>query len=103
MTKRFTMVDWNEYAEGDTLYYDNGKEMGSLDVLDMLNTLHEENKNLKLDKTNLHQAMSRDRVKYLQFRDKVVNSIDTKIKQFKESGMSYEAQILDDLRRELFE
>jgi len=103
VTKRFTMVDWNEYAEGDTLYYDNGKEMGSLDVLDMLNTLHEENKNLKLDKTNLHQAMSRDRVKYLQFRDKVVNSIDTKIKQFKESGMSYEAQILDDLRRELFE
>ena len=32
--KRFTFVDWNEYAEGEEVYYDNGEEMGSLDVLD---------------------------------------------------------------------
>ena len=47
--KRFTLVDWNEYAEGEEIYYENGEEMGSLDVVDRLNELYEENSSLKID------------------------------------------------------
>lgn len=41
--KRFTLKNWNDYAEGDCIYYDDGEEMGSLDVLDTLNELNDEN------------------------------------------------------------
>ena len=44
--KRFTMVDYSE-SDGDVIYYDNGEELGSLDVLDKLNELHNENEQLK--------------------------------------------------------
>ena len=47
--KRFTLIDWNEYAEGEEIYYENGEEMGSLDVVDRLNELYEENSSLKID------------------------------------------------------
>lgn len=45
--KRFTVVNHNEYAEGDVIYYDNGEEMGSLDVVDRLNELNNKNEQLK--------------------------------------------------------
>ena len=45
--KRFTLKNWNDYAEGDCIYYDNREEMGSLDVLDTLNNLSDENEELK--------------------------------------------------------
>ena len=110
--QQFTL---NEYDNYQYVAFDGDKPMMRIKlksfgsyacfhgIIDKLNFLYDENELLKLDKTNLHQAMSRDRVKYLQFRDKVIESIDNKIKQFKESGMSNEAQILDDLRKELFE
>ena len=43
-----------------------------------------ENEQLKQDKTNLHRTMSKDGVRYLQFRDKVFDLIDDKIKEAKE-------------------
>lgn len=45
--KRFTLVNHNEYADGDLIYYDDGEEMGSLDVVDRLNELNDENNRLK--------------------------------------------------------
>lgn len=48
--KRFTLKNWNDYAEGDCIYYDDGEEMGSLDVLDALNSLSKENEQLKNEK-----------------------------------------------------
>ena len=46
--KRFTLKNWNDYAEGDCIYYDDGEEMGSLDVLDALNSLSKEKEYLKI-------------------------------------------------------
>lgn len=45
--KRFTVIDHNEWSEGDIIYYDDGEEMGWMDVCDKLNELHEENQELK--------------------------------------------------------
>lgn len=45
--KRFTVIDHNEWSEGDIIYYDDGKEMGWMDVCDKLNELAEENKDLE--------------------------------------------------------
>lgn len=45
--KRFTVIDHNEWSEGDIIYYDDGKEMGWMDVCDKLNELHEENQSLE--------------------------------------------------------
>ena len=39
--KRFTMIDYYE-SDGECIYYDNGEEMGSLDVVEKLNDLQEE-------------------------------------------------------------
>lgn len=58
------------------------------DVIDVFNALHEENQELRQDKTNLHRAMSRDRVRYLQFRDKVFDLIDEKIKHYEHKPFS---------------
>lgn len=44
--KQFTLKNWDDYAEGDCIYYNNGEEMGTLDVLDTLNNLNDENKQL---------------------------------------------------------
>ena len=54
------------------------------DLFDLINTIAEENEQLKQDKTNLHRTMSKDGVRYLQFRDKVFDLIDDKIKEAKE-------------------
>ena len=45
--KRFSISDWNDWGEGDIIYYDNGEEMGSLDVLDTLNKLDKEKQELE--------------------------------------------------------
>lgn len=47
MTKRFTVIDHNEWSEGDIIYYDDGKEMGWMDVCDKLNEQHETIERLK--------------------------------------------------------
>ena len=41
-----------------------------------LQRVEEENKNLKQDKTNLHRAMSRDRVRYLNENEKLKERIN---------------------------
>ena len=53
--KRFTVINWDDYAEGDCIYYDDGEEMGSLDVLDTLNNLSKENEQLKKENELLKQ------------------------------------------------
>ena len=64
-----------------------------------INKLADENEQLKKDKTNLHRAMSKERVNYFKFRDKVFDLIDKKIKEVDTIG----AEVLKDLRRELKE
>lgn len=76
MTKRFTLINWDNYAEGDYIYYDDGEEMGSLDVLDTLNSLSEENKQLKSDNNRLVNQTAKI---VSEHQRKVLNLIDKKI------------------------
>lgn len=71
------------------------------EVCDLLNALHEENQALKSDKTNLHRTMSKDRVRYNQFKDNVFCCLDNKIKLLKDCCMSNEVEILEELREEI--
>ena len=111
-----TLAKWyysqtNVISDGDNEYYLRNKEsvkdlnynelLGTNDLLDELNKLSDENEKLKQDKTNFHRAMSRDRVKYNQFKDKVFCCIDTKIKLLKDCHMTNEAKILEDLKEEI--
>lgn len=72
--------------------------------------LEEENEQLKLDKQHSHQAMSRQEVRHKQFKDKVFDLIDEKIKEadegFEQTYDSwYQGQIdaLHELKKELQE
>ena len=71
----------DDCADVDTYYTVDG-------AVDLLNELWEENEQLKQDKTNLHRTMSRDRVRYLQFRDKVFDLIDEKIQYYEHKPFS---------------
>lgn len=78
------------------------------DIEDLLNELYEENQRLKNDKTNLHRTMSRDRVRYCQFKDKVFSCIDKNLEKDKlEYEMTYEdylngrIEVLEELKKEL--
>ena len=75
-----------------------------------LQKLKEENEQLKFDKQQLHRAMSREEVRYKQFRDKVFDLIDEKIKEadvyFKQSYDSWyqgKFDVLTELKKELQE
>ena len=95
--------------------------ISALDLMDLLNELHEENKKLKqvnemlqmdfaiternlieeneqlkFDKQQLHRAMSREEVRYKQFQDKVFTLIDEKIKEL--STTTNYGDIHEDLR-----
>ena len=93
---------------------EKNKQTGNIDeIVDMLNELHEENKKLKQvnemlqmdfaiternlmeeneqlkqDNTNLRRTMSKERVRYLQFRDKVFDLINAKIKHYEHKPFS---------------
>jgi len=83
--KRFTLKNWNDYAEGDCIYYDNGEEMGSLDVLDTLNELNDENKELKAKVDDKEIAVEVETEKLMQ---KVFNLINAKIKLYSHKPVS---------------
>ena len=76
----------------------------------LLNRLNDENVKLKFDKQQLHRAMSREEVRHKQFRDKVFDLIDEKIKEadvyFKQSYDSWyqgKIDVLIELKKELQE
>ena len=103
--KRFTHQRTDDYNFSDIL--DDGKWVGIChvdcedDFVNLLNELHEENKRLKFDKSNLHHAMSKEEVRHKQFKDKIFCQIDCKIKQLKDCYMMNEAKIIEDLKEEL--
>ena len=92
--KRFTLVDIGFVYDNDTL-------IGMKEIVELLNALHEENKRLKFDKSNLHRAMSKEEVRHKQFKDKIFCQIDCRIKQLKDCYMVNEAKIVEDLKEEL--
>jgi hypothetical protein len=99
----------------------NSKELnGTNQLLDELNKLEdkiiilenenkelqEKNEQLKFDKQQLHRAMSRKEVKHKQFKDKVFDLIDEKIKEYsnleqRERTSSDTIEILKELKKEL--
>ena len=94
-----TIID----TENNEKYYGGIKPnyISSKEIVKLLNQLHEENKSLKFDKTNLHRTMGKDRVQYNQFKDKVFCCLDSKIKLLKDCCMSNEVKILEELREEI--
>lgn len=112
--KRFTLKNWNDYAEGDCIYYDNGEEMGSLDVLDTLNNLSYENKQLKLDNNRLvnetAKIIGEHQRKVFELIDEQINEYIYKEKLYKHKGKDREASVynlycfcLSNLKKELSE
>ena len=117
MTERFELrindngqvdiIDWLESRQKDAICIYN--DLGVLPyssakaVCELLNNLHEENHQLKFDKTNLHRTMSRNNVKYNQFKDKLFSCLDNRIKLFKDCCMTNEAKIIEELKEELQE
>jgi hypothetical protein len=99
--KRFTVDDGLENVLCWEINDKENEGMTCGECAKLLNDLLEENEQLKQDKTNLHRAMSRDRVRYNQFKDKVLCCIDGKIKLLKDCCMSNEVRILEDLREEI--
>ena len=95
--KRFKFDDGTIWERG----YESWFEIFPSKAVDLLNELNNNNEQLKKDKTNLHRAMSRDRVKYNQFKDKVFCCIDMKINLLKDCFMSNEVKILEDLKKEI--
>ena len=68
--------------------------------------LEKENEQLKLDKQQLHRAMSREEVRHKQFQDKVFALIDEKIREYsnleqRERTSSDTITILKELKKEL--
>ena len=55
--------------------YDGKKVISLYECVDLLNQLADENEQLKQDKTNLHRAMSRDRVRYLNENEQLKEEI----------------------------
>lgn len=95
--KRFTLEEFGL----NFIVNDNGRNLTAKQTVDRLNELNDDKEQLKQDKTNLHRAMSRDRVKYNQFRNKVFWCIDKRIKLLKDCHMTNEARILEDLQKEI--
>ena len=106
--KRMTENKRFQYNVNKNIIEQNGKfvaYMNSVDgarIANKLNELAEENDQLKQDKTNLHRAMGRDRVKYLEFRDRVFKKIDDYISQSEDDGTPVVEQ-MQKLKRELGE
>ena len=80
------------------------------EIVTLLNELHEENKQLKLDKQHLHQAMSREEVRHKQFKDKVFDLIDKSLEKDKQYyEMTYEdylngrIEVLEELKKAMME
>ena len=71
--KRFTVIDHNEWAEGDVIYYDDGEEMGWLDVCDKLNELNDKNIELKEKISRLDDLIIKEIVPVLKHVDGVVD------------------------------
>jgi len=74
----------------------------------LINILEKENEQLKVDKQYLYQSMSREKVWYKQFKDKVFDLIDEKIREYssleqRERTSSDTIEILKELKKELSE
>ena len=93
----------------DTMYLDGDDVMTENEVLNTLNRFNDENEQLKLDKQQLHRAMSRKEVRHKQFKNKVFDLINEKIKEYqKYDGYDTEkyyigTQLLNKLKKELLE
>ena len=127
MTKRFENRLDKSNIKFNTLnpVWDNEKETGLnvFEMIDLLNKydaeynmchndvlrLEKENELLKIDKQQLHMAMSRENVRHKQFKDKVFDLIDKKIEEYKKyDGYDTESYyigtgLLKDLKEELLD
>ena len=89
MDKRFTTVELPKPTQWG-IWYD-GAYLSTYQVCILLNEyvdVKNENEQLKQDNTNLRRTMSKERVRYLQFRDKVFDLINTKIKHYEHKPFS---------------
>lgn len=73
------------------------------------NQLKKENEQLKLDKQQLHRAMSREEVRHKQFKNKVFDLVNEKIKEYQKydehdtEKYYIGTQLLNNLKKELLE
>lgn len=91
--KQFTLKNWDDYAEGDCIYYDNGEEMGTLDVLDTLNNLNDENKRLKIKNKGLQSELE-IRKADVDYANKISNELFDECKQYKKENEQLKKEIL---------
>ena len=106
--ERFTVTDHNEFAEGDIIYYDNGEEMGWLDVCDKLNEYEKENKNLQQFRDNYMSVCGKnfeleeeiDQLKQQLKTKVIVNKQYEELKRLKEENDKLKLQL--ELYKELY-
>ena len=93
MTERFKIYDeetWDTciedtedcYPDGSpkTYYFNENEDF--CDLFNKLNELAEKNEQLKFDKKQLHQSISKERIKHHQFRDKIFDIINKRITHY---------------------
>ena len=96
--KRFTVIDHNEWSEGDIIYYDDGEEMGWMDVCDKLNELHEKNQ----DNEAMIEFLSTENTQIwneLKTRTQIQHQLEKENEQLKKyiEEHSIDERLLDDL------
>ena len=113
--KRFTMAD-GEY--NNPICYDYGNGLSYIDVMELLNALHEENQHLRKALTELKEIgdYQADRIKELEgFEDLVFNLLNGKIKRGEQAiewgerigadvgAMGFHIELLKRFKKELSE
>lgn len=100
--KRFTLKNWNDYAEGDYIYYDNGEEMGSLDVLDALNSLSEENEYYKSKCGSLEEGylkLQRENKQLKSDNNRLVNETAKVVAKYQRRALDLIDDKIDELEK----